>query len=72
VLDEHLSPDRLAEAALTAQVLAPPDFPPWLDRVLPDPQAAAWDPPDFRPDAGIPEPFTWRVCSRPGPGAWTP
>jgi Protein of unknown function (DUF2891) len=45
---------ELAEASLMAAVLAPADFAGWLDRVLPDPAAAAWRPPRFRVDAADP------------------
>jgi hypothetical protein len=37
----------LTEAALMSDVLAAPEFGGWLDRVLPDPGAAAWAPPEF-------------------------
>jgi Protein of unknown function (DUF2891) len=37
----------LTEAALMADVLPAPEFTAWLDRVLPDPGAAAWAPPEF-------------------------
>jgi hypothetical protein len=45
---------ELTEAALMADILAPADFTAWLDRVLPDPAAAAWTPPGFHPDAADP------------------
>ena len=51
--DAFLSPE-LTEAALMAEVLPRADFPAWLDRVLPDPAAAAWAPPGFRPNAADP------------------
>jgi hypothetical protein len=37
----------LTEAALMADVLPAPEFTAWLDRVLPDPGAAAWAAPQF-------------------------
>jgi hypothetical protein len=37
----------LTEAALMSGVLAAPEFAGWLDRVLPDPGAAAWASPEF-------------------------
>jgi hypothetical protein len=46
--DAFLSPP-LTEAALMSDVLPAPDFAGWLDRVLPDPGAAAWAPPEFPP-----------------------
>jgi hypothetical protein len=44
----------LTEAALMSGVLPGPEFAGWLDRVLPDPGAAAWAPPEFprRDDPG--------------------
>jgi hypothetical protein len=44
--DAFLTPP-LTEAALMSDVLPAPEFAGWLDRVLPDPGAAAWAPPDF-------------------------
>ena len=38
----------LTEAALMADVLGAGEFAAWLGRVLPDPGAVAWDPPQFR------------------------
>jgi hypothetical protein len=37
----------LTEAALMSDVLSGPEFAGWLGRVLPDPCAAAWEPPQF-------------------------
>jgi hypothetical protein len=39
----------LTEAALMSDALPAPEFAGWLDRALPDPGAAAWAPPEFRP-----------------------
>jgi hypothetical protein len=44
----------LTEAALMAGVLDAGEFTAWLDRVLPDPAAAAWDPPEFGRDGDDP------------------
>jgi hypothetical protein len=52
--DAFLTPP-LAEAALMADVLPAGEFAGWLSRVLPDPGAAAWAPPAFRPDGAGPQ-----------------
>ena len=44
----------LTEAALMAGVLDAGEFTAWLGRVLPDPAAAAWDPPEFGRDGDDP------------------
>jgi hypothetical protein len=44
----------LTEAALMADVLDVGEFGAWLSRVLPDPGAAAWDPPEFGRDGDDP------------------
>ena len=44
----------LAEADLLADVLSPAELAAWLDRSLPDPSRAAWDPPAFSPDGSDP------------------
>ncbi len=51
--DAFLTPP-LTEAALMADVLGRDEFAAWLGRVLPDPGAAAWAPPDFRADGADP------------------
>jgi len=44
----------LTEAALMADVLDRGEFAAWLGRVLPDPAAAAWEPPEFGRDGDDP------------------
>jgi hypothetical protein len=51
--DAFLTPP-LTEAALMADVLSPREYADWLERVLPDPSAAAWTPPVFRLDGADP------------------
>lgn len=51
--DAFLTPP-LAEADLLTDVLSPGELADWLNRSLPDPSRAAWDPPAFSPDGEDP------------------
>ncbi len=44
----------LVEAALMAEVLDADELAGWLDRSLPEPSAAMWEPPQFTPDGADP------------------
>jgi hypothetical protein len=47
-------PPPLAEADLLADVMSPEQLAAWLERSLPDPERAAWQPPAFSPDGDDP------------------